>query len=100
MVLGLPPVGCLPIQMTMAMQKQNERRCIDKQNADSQEFNQKLQKSLTNMQSNLTGSVIFYGDIYGALFDMATNPQRYGNVTFPLIPCELRFALNLVLLAF
>ncbi|CAL9213994.1 unnamed protein product [Arabidopsis halleri] len=78
MVLGLPPVGCLPIQMTMAMQKQNERRCIDKQNSDSQEFNQKLQKSLTDMQSNLTGSVIFYGDIYGALFDMATNPQRYG----------------------
>ncbi|KAG7596115.1 GDSL lipase/esterase [Arabidopsis suecica] len=78
MVLGLPPVGCLPIQMTMAMQKQNERRCIDKQNSDSQEFNQKLKNSLTEMQSNLTGSVIFYGDIYGALFDMATNPQRYG----------------------
>ncbi|KAL1202052.1 GDSL esterase/lipase [Cardamine amara subsp. amara] len=78
MVLGLPPVGCLPFQMTMAMQKQKERRCIEKQNSDSQEFNQKLKDSLTDIQSNLTGSVIFYGDIYGALFDMATNPQRYG----------------------
>ncbi|KFK43016.1 hypothetical protein AALP_AA1G068100 [Arabis alpina] len=78
MVLGLPPIGCLPIQMTMAMQKQNERRCIDKQNSDSEEYNQKLNQSLTDLQSNLTGSVIFYGDIYGALFDMATNPQKYG----------------------
>lgn len=87
MVLGLPPIGCLPIQMTMAMQKQNERRCIEKQNSDSKEYNQKLKKSLTDIQSNLSGSVIFYADIYGALFDMATNPQKYGNVTFSFIPC-------------
>ncbi|CAN8295216.1 unnamed protein product [Cochlearia groenlandica] len=78
MVLGLPPIGCLPIQMTMAMQKQDQRRCIDQQNSDSLEYNMKLKKSLSNIQSNLTGSVIFYADIYGAMLDMATNPQRYG----------------------
>ncbi|CAA7026368.1 unnamed protein product [Microthlaspi erraticum] len=78
MVLGLPPIGCLPIQMTAAKQRQNERQCIDKENSDSQEYNQKLKKSLTDMQSNLTGSVIFYADFYGAMFDMATNPHRYG----------------------
>ncbi|CAN6981443.1 hypothetical protein BRARA_I05380 [Brassica rapa] len=78
MVLGLPPIGCLPVQMTFARQKQNERRCIDKQNSDSQEYNQKLKKSLTDIQSNLTGSVIFYADIYGTILDMATNPQSYG----------------------
>ncbi|ESQ36212.1 hypothetical protein EUTSA_v10008013mg [Eutrema salsugineum] len=79
MVLGLPPIGCLPIQMTMDRQKQSERRCIDKQNSDSKRYNKKLKKSLTVIQSNLSGSVIFYADIYGAILDMATNPQRYGD---------------------
>lgn len=101
MVLGLPPIGCLPVQMTFARQKQNERRCIDKQNSDSQEYNEKLKKSLTDIQSNLTGSVIFYADIYAAILDMATNPQSYGNVTLSsFTTCTLRFAINQALLAF
>ena len=100
MVLGLPPIGCLPVQMTFARQKQNERRCIDKQNSDSQEYNQKLKKSLTDIQSNLTGGVIFYADIYGTILDMATNPQSYGNVPLSFIPGTLRFAISQALLAF
>ncbi|KAA0066338.1 GDSL esterase/lipase [Cucumis melo var. makuwa] len=77
-VAGLPPVGCLPIQETIAFENPLKRHCLEDQNSDSIAYNQKLSKLLTNLQPQLSGSKILYADIYTPLIDMLNNPQNYG----------------------
>ncbi|CAL5421937.1 unnamed protein product [Camellia sinensis] len=75
-VAGLPPIGCIPIQMTAKLQI--HRKCIDHQNSDAQSYNAKLSNLLPQLQSSLPGSKIIYADIYTPLDDMMKNPQKYG----------------------
>ncbi|CAK9315641.1 unnamed protein product [Citrullus colocynthis] len=77
-VAGLPPVGCLPIQETIAFENPLNRSCLEDQNSDSKAYNQKLSKLLSNLQPQLSGSTILYADIYTPLIDMVNNPQKYG----------------------
>ncbi|KAK2996856.1 hypothetical protein RJ639_026546, partial [Escallonia herrerae] len=74
-VSGLPPIGCLPIQMTT---KSILRNCVWSQNSDSQHYNDKLVKVLSRLQALLPGSRILYYDIYTPLMDMINNPGKYG----------------------
>ncbi|XP_033147670.1 GDSL esterase/lipase At2g31550-like isoform X1 [Brassica rapa] len=76
-IAGLPPIGCLPIQMT-AKFRNIFRFCLEQENKDSVVYNQKLQKLLPQIQSSHTGSKIFYADIYNPIFDMMQNPSKYG----------------------
>ncbi|KAG5396668.1 hypothetical protein IGI04_018482 [Brassica rapa subsp. trilocularis] len=76
-IAGLPPIGCLPIQMT-AKFRNIFRFCLEQENKDSVVYNQKLQKLLPQFQSSHTGSKIFYADIYNPIFDMMQNPSKYG----------------------
>ncbi|XP_016514818.1 GDSL esterase/lipase At1g58430-like [Nicotiana tabacum] len=75
-VSGLSPIGCLPIQMTA--KSPLHRICLEKENSDSQFYNQKLEKLLPNLQSQLPGSKILYADIYTPISDLINNPQEYG----------------------
>ncbi|XP_059309748.1 GDSL esterase/lipase At1g58430-like [Lycium ferocissimum] len=75
-VTGLPPIGCLPIQMTLKSPLHST--CIDKENSDSQSYNKKLEELLPHIQAQLRGSKIFYADIYTPLSDLITNPHEYG----------------------
>ncbi|XP_010542674.1 PREDICTED: GDSL esterase/lipase At1g06990 [Tarenaya hassleriana] len=77
-VAGLPPVGCLPVQMTVDLESPYTRRCVDKQNSDSEAYNRKLKDLLKRMESNLSGSFMLYSDIYQPVIDMIINPQFYG----------------------
>ncbi|XP_022947809.1 GDSL esterase/lipase At2g31550-like [Cucurbita moschata] len=77
-VAGLPPVGCLLIQETISFQNPLHQVCLEDQNSDSEDYNQKLSKLLTNLQSQLSGSTILYADIYTPLIDMINNPKKYG----------------------
>ncbi|EXB96525.1 GDSL esterase/lipase [Morus notabilis] len=81
-VAGLPPVGCLPLQVTvgsfMPSPHMLHRLCITGQNIDSQTYNSKLQQILSNLQSSLRDSGIVYFDIYDSMMDMITNPAKYG----------------------
>uniref|UniRef100_A0A0A0KC28 Uncharacterized protein n=1 Tax=Cucumis sativus TaxID=3659 RepID=A0A0A0KC28_CUCSA len=77
-VAGLPPVGCLPIQESIAFQKPQDRKCLEEQNSDFKAYNQKLAHLLSNLQPQLPGSTILYGDIYTPLIDMVNNPHNYG----------------------
>lgn len=85
-VAGLPPVGCLPLQVTvgsfMPSPHMLHRLCITEQNMDSQTYNSKLQQILSNLQSSMPDSGIVYFDIYGSMMDMITNPAKYGNVHY------------------
>ncbi|CAK9314600.1 unnamed protein product [Citrullus colocynthis] len=77
-VAGLPPVGYLPIQESIAFQNPQDRKCLEDQNLDPQAYNQKLSKLLGNSQPQLPGSTILYADIYTPLIDMVKNPHNYG----------------------
>lgn len=81
-VAGLPPVGCLPLQMSVGsiMPSPNmlQRVCVDKQNIDSQAYNSKLQHLLSSLQASLPGSRMVYFGIYDTMMDMITNPYKYG----------------------
>ncbi|CAH2059911.1 unnamed protein product [Thlaspi arvense] len=77
MVGGLPPMGCLPIQMT-AKVGDILRLCLEQDNRDSVLYNQKLQKLLPQIEASLTGSKILYSNVYDPTIDMIQNPSKYG----------------------
>ncbi|KAK9279060.1 hypothetical protein L1049_012735 [Liquidambar formosana] len=79
-IAGLPPVGCLPIQMTIHFGDPIHGTCLEDQNSDSQSYNQKLKKLLPHIQESLLGSTIVYADIYENVIDMINRPQKYGFV--------------------
>ncbi|KAJ9698793.1 hypothetical protein PVL29_007724 [Vitis rotundifolia] len=80
-IAGLPPMGCLPIQMTTRFELPGIFRvCLEDQNSDAQSYNSKLEKLLPQIQNSLPGSKILYGDIYTPLEDMINNPEKYGFV--------------------
>jgi phospholipase/lecithinase/hemolysin len=83
-VTGLPPIGCVPLQLTLESFKSSMipgfpgRRpndCIQDQNL---KVKQMLQELLQQMNS-LETTMIVYLDIYNYLLDMSNNPQKYGN---------------------
>ncbi|KAF4353388.1 hypothetical protein F8388_016346 [Cannabis sativa] len=81
-VAGLPPVGCLPLQMSigsfMPSSHMLQRLCVDQQNIDSQAYNFKLQNLLSTLQNSLPHSKMVYFGIYDTMMDMITNPFKYG----------------------
>ncbi|XVF54606.1 hypothetical protein PTKIN_Ptkin05aG0195200 [Pterospermum kingtungense] len=79
-VAGLPPIGCLPIQMTVKFEILTNRKCLEDQNSDAQSYNKKLAKLLPEIQATLPRSKIVYADVYEPLFDMINHPQQYGFV--------------------
>uniref|UniRef100_A0A1D1XSV1 GDSL esterase/lipase At2g30310 n=1 Tax=Anthurium amnicola TaxID=1678845 RepID=A0A1D1XSV1_9ARAE len=76
-VAGLPPMGCIPVQMTRFLGS-SERVCIDEENSDAVAYNAKLQKLLLGMSPSLVEGRIAYINVYVALLDMVTWPQKYG----------------------
>ncbi|CAA0828117.1 GDSL esterase/lipase [Striga hermonthica] len=75
-VSGLPPIGCLPIQMTV--KSPILRACSHRENADAKSYNEKLMKLLPRMENELPGSKILYVDVYNPLMDIINNPEKYG----------------------
>lgn len=82
LVAGLPPVGCLPLQLTLAELRQPPRAegCIADQNTAAESYNAKLQRMLDEFQSASPGARAVYADIYTPLLDMVDHPDKYGFV--------------------
>ena len=78
-VVGLPPIGCLPIQMTARFEIPTNRKCLTDQNSDAQSYNKKLAKMLIEIQAKLPRTKIVYADVYEPMIDIINHPQRYGN---------------------
>ncbi|CAA2954887.1 GDSL esterase lipase At5g45960-like [Olea europaea subsp. europaea] len=73
-VVGLPPIGCLPIVITLYSDNAfYKRECIDRYSSIARDYNQKLQTQLSAMKLKLanSGLRIGYMDVYGPLEDMA-----------------------------
>ncbi|RZC78087.1 hypothetical protein C5167_002314 [Papaver somniferum] len=54
-----------------------QRICTEKQNLDTQAYNQKLQNLIQRFQATLPGSIFAYTDCYGPMMDMVINPSKY-----------------------
>ncbi|KAM5583070.1 GDSL esterase/lipase [Rosa sericea] len=77
-ITGLPPIGCLPIQITVKFESPHDRRCIEEENLDALVYNKKLARLLPKIQSLLPRSKIVYADVYMPLIDMINNPLNFG----------------------
>nr|GME03564.1 GDSL esterase/lipase At2g24560-like [Ipomoea batatas] len=77
-VSGVPPIGCLPIQLTA--KSPVLRNCVENENSDAQSYNAKLQNMLAALQETLPGSKLLYADTYTPLLNLINNPQENGFV--------------------
>ncbi|XP_077217427.1 GDSL esterase/lipase At2g31540-like isoform X2 [Tasmannia lanceolata] len=90
-IAGLPPIGCVPLQITAKFKKPSERKCLHDQNADAIVYNSKLQNLLPKMQAELSTSKFSYVNIYDPAMDMINNPNKYGFVTIARGCCGTGF---------
>ncbi|KAJ7959899.1 GDSL esterase/lipase [Quillaja saponaria] len=77
-VAGLPPIGCIPIQMTAKFEHPKDRKCLKNENWDARFYNNKLTNLLNHIQAVLPGSKVVYADVYEPVIDMINQPQNYG----------------------
>lgn len=75
-IVGLPPMGCLPIMITLNGGLISDRKCIEKFSSVARDYNLILKDIVKSMQQPKLK--IVYGDIYEPLDDMIRNPQNYG----------------------
>ncbi|XP_078167718.1 GDSL esterase/lipase At2g40250-like [Carex rostrata] len=91
-VAGLPPIGCVPLQLTIEAFKssmipglpaQRPNKCIQYQNDAALTYNVKLQQMIQELLQQFNSvekSKIVYADIFTNLLDMSNNPHKYGFV--------------------
>ncbi|CAK9178397.1 unnamed protein product [Ilex paraguariensis] len=75
-VFGVPPIGCVPAQRTLAGGVQ--RNCVENYNQAAQLFNYKLSAELKSLNSNLPQARVVYLDIYNLPLDLIYEPKKYG----------------------
>ncbi|KAK8593179.1 hypothetical protein V6N13_043216 [Hibiscus sabdariffa] len=77
-VVGLPPIGCLPLQMTFRLENPRNRHCLEDQNSYARSYNKKLVRLLPEIQAKLPTSKLVYADAYQPLMNMINHPEQYG----------------------
>ncbi|PIN15631.1 Triacylglycerol lipase [Handroanthus impetiginosus] len=76
-MVGLPPIGCLPIVITFTSGHSYGRRpCTDGLSSVALDYNRKLQHVLADLHNS--SSPIIYADIYRPLNDMIRKPSQFG----------------------
>ncbi|XP_078167569.1 GDSL esterase/lipase At2g40250-like [Carex rostrata] len=91
LVTGLPPIGCLPIQLTLESLKKSiipgmpaarfPNKCIQDQNNAAASYNKKLQQMIQELLMKFNSKErtrVVYLDNYNRLLDMSNNPKKYG----------------------
>lgn len=73
---SLAPIGCLPLARTIF--GQHESGCVASFNTDAQKFNKKINAAATQLQKQLPGVKIVIFDIFKPLYDLVSNPKKYG----------------------
>ncbi|KAH9611634.1 hypothetical protein KSS87_016094 [Heliosperma pusillum] len=81
-VVGLPPVGCLPAVISShAITPFKPRRCVESLSSIAIDFNHMLVHQLNIMQASQPTSMLVYADIYAPLLDQINYPIKYGNLS-------------------
>lgn len=84
LVAGIPPIGCLPIVITLnsdLADSFHKRECIDSLSSVAIDHNQILEQKLKDMQKSDTK--IFYADIYKPFSDIFQSPKIFGKSISP-----------------
>ncbi|TXG51730.1 hypothetical protein EZV62_024254 [Acer yangbiense] len=74
MVFGLGPMGCIPLQRVLS----SDGNCQERTNKLALSFNQAGTKLLDNISTKLANASFKFGDAYGVVNDVITNPGNYG----------------------
>lgn len=74
---SLAPIGCLPLARTIF--GQHESGCVGSFNTDAQQFNKKINAAATQLKKQLPGVKIVIFDIFKPLYDLVSNPKKYGS---------------------
>ncbi|GLJ22975.1 hypothetical protein SUGI_0433430 [Cryptomeria japonica] len=77
-IVGLPPFGCLPSQITLHNITGNN--CFEEFNEVASSFNAKIKALIENIKPDYPGVLIFYEDLYDKLLDIIKSPTKYGFV--------------------
>ncbi|GLJ22818.1 hypothetical protein SUGI_0430140 [Cryptomeria japonica] len=75
-IVGLPPFGCLPSQITLHNIVENT--CVEEFNEVASSFNAKIKALVEKMRPNFPRALIAYLDIYDKLLDIIKSPTKYG----------------------
>ena len=73
---SLPPLGCLPAAITIFGEDSNE--CVEHINKDAITFNNMLNYTANELQTQLSNLTLVVFDIYQPLYDIVTKPQDNG----------------------
>ena len=74
MVVGIPPLGCMPLLKTL----KGETNCVESYNQVALSFNSKVKGKLALLKTSL-GMKTAFADIYGTVTRAMNNPKQYGN---------------------
>lgn len=88
-VLGVPPVGCVPSQRTLA--GGIERECVTLYNEAAMMLNTELSLEIQRLNITLPGLGIIYVDTYTPLLDMISRPLAYGNLLLQPMSTLIKF---------
>ncbi|KAJ6823080.1 uncharacterized protein M6B38_357325 [Iris pallida] len=75
-VHGIPPIGCLPSQRTLA--GGIERECVTRYNEAAILLNIELSLAVQRLHDALPGSKMVFVDLYAPLLDIVLYPYAYG----------------------
>ncbi|XP_056689242.1 GDSL esterase/lipase At5g45950 isoform X2 [Spinacia oleracea] len=76
-VVGVPPIGCMPIVMTFTG---DGIHCVDKMNKAVLSLNSKIQKQMEAIRTQLNMKTIFV-DVYNIIESAINNPKKYGTMS-------------------
>ncbi|OVA20513.1 Lipase [Macleaya cordata] len=78
-VQGLPPSGCLPLDMSLAPPfDHDEIGCAGSVNSIIKSHNDLLQKKVNEIRTQYPGCMILFADFWGAFATIIKNPMQYG----------------------
>ncbi|KAG2408819.1 GDSL esterase/lipase [Vigna angularis] len=75
-VFGIPAIGCVPSQRTMAGGL--DRACVESSNEAAMLFNSKLSSQMDALGKKLPDARLVYLDSYNGLLKMIRDPAKYG----------------------
>lgn len=77
-IFGIPPIGCVPSQRTLAGGP--HRVCSEEYNEAAQLANTKFSTQIHSLSQKLAQSKLVFLEIYNPLLDLIVNPKKYGKI--------------------
>ncbi|XP_059663908.1 GDSL esterase/lipase At4g26790-like [Cornus florida] len=77
-VVGLPPMGCLPLERSTNIFRLKGDTCVEKYNMVAMSFNSQLNTLLQKLNKEVPGIRLVYANSYDLLWDYIHDPAKYG----------------------